>query len=750
MKKLLSAAFFLAIAGHDAAAQSYAYSPQDALIGATAAVQSSANNGAGITFGVIDTGAAAAWVGFGGRVSTTLSTCTISGCPQSLAITDDNGHGTFTTSQIIGSVPSIGLVGVAPAANAIAVKVLNAQGSGSVADVASGITYAVNHGAQVLNLSMTFVPTADLVKAINYAASKNAVVVFAGGNSSQAFLNGARVSGFTDAAIKRMFFMGSTNASLQLSRFSNTPGKGGFVSTSNSFYGFSTRWLMADGENIWGASNYHTAQNGYSYITQMSGTSMSAPQGAGAAGLLAARWPFLLGNGNIPQILLQTGQDLGAKGVDTVYGEGFLRVDQAFQPVGQLAVPVNGKMVPATGAQVLSSGALGNMSKVAAGFQQATAYDNYSRDFPIVIASSIVAKSSTTTSSASSQVLGQSGPGARSFSELPNGAWLATSFSGTASAPVRASASDGRANPGFIENPALPQQNDWSVAIAQKAIYVGVGQGSNGALSFNDARWGGRTAFFNSNAGAAGALLGLASGASFATAGIDIARNARIAFSVLSATDNALAEVTGSGASAHGAAVAYTFEPVKRWKLSLTTSFLDERNMLLGSPSGGFLGLGPTAFSMSFGIGSNLDLGDGYQLGFDTAIATTDATRNADSLIAGTSRLTSAAFGIAFRKDNLTDVKDSLGVSLRKPFRVYAGSAELSVPSGTDLSGNPVILHQRVGLAPAGNETDLELAYYRPLGYAMTGGLSLTYRHDADNVAGVRDGAALIRFKASF
>src|ERR1043166_2759600 len=157
LRRLLSAAAIVVASYHPAAAQSYAYSPQDLLIGATASVQASANNGAGITFGVIDTGTAAPWIGFGGRVNTAASACMIAGCPNSLAITDDNGHGTFVASEIIGSIPSAGFVGVAPAGNVIAVKVLNAQGSGNVSDVANGIVYAVNRGAQVLNLSMTFV-----------------------------------------------------------------------------------------------------------------------------------------------------------------------------------------------------------------------------------------------------------------------------------------------------------------------------------------------------------------------------------------------------------------------------------------------------------------------------------------------------------------------------------------------------------------------------------------------------------------
>src|SRR6266851_2866191 len=294
-----------------AAASEFTYSPQLGLIGVTDVLQNSANNGAGITFGVIDTGAAAAHIEFGGRVSTTLSACTIAACPQSLAITDDNSHGTFTTSEIIAGKNGFGIVGVDPLAKAIEMKVLNAAGSGYVSDVAKGIRLAADRGANILNLSLTFIPTSDLIAAINYAAAKNVLIVFAGGNSTQAFQSNARITGLTDAAIQRLLLVGSTNASKVLSSYSNTPGTGGFVSTTGKFTPFSSIWLMADGEQIWGASNYHDAAHGYAWYTQMSGTSMAAPQGAGAEGLLAARWPFLINTGKVTEILLRTGQDLG-------------------------------------------------------------------------------------------------------------------------------------------------------------------------------------------------------------------------------------------------------------------------------------------------------------------------------------------------------------------------------------------------------------------------------------------------------
>ena len=97
-----------------------AYSPQNVLIGATPSVQASANNGEGITVGVIDTGGTASWTGFqgytgytgqatDGKVNTSQSTC-ISPCPYGSAWTgntDDNGHGTFVTSEIVGGIHKV-------------------------------------------------------------------------------------------------------------------------------------------------------------------------------------------------------------------------------------------------------------------------------------------------------------------------------------------------------------------------------------------------------------------------------------------------------------------------------------------------------------------------------------------------------------------------------------------------------------------------------------------------------------------
>jgi subtilisin family serine protease len=730
-----------------AATYPYQYSPQNGLMGLNNDIWTSANYGAGITYGVIDTGVAAPWIGFQSRIDTVNAACTFAGCTQAMALADDNGHGTFVASEIIGDLRNFGLTGIAPSGRVLPVKVLNAQGSGYTNDVASGIVYAADHGANILNLSISFIPTPDIINAINYAASKNNIIVFAGGNSAKALLGNSRIAGFTDAAIKRMLFMGSTNLQQKISYFSNTPGTGGFVSTTNKFYSLASRWMMADGENIWGASTYHDA-TGYDYITQMSGTSMAAPQAAGAAGLLAARWPFLLSTGKVTDILLSSTQDLGARGIDTTYGDGYIRIDKAFNPIGTLTVPVNGKNVLATNAAIVPSTAVGGMSAVSSALSKAVGYDRYSRDFAIYLPAAILAPVKTA-STASAKVSGQTGAKARSLTALEDGAWLASSL---ANIEPAASDTDSGAEPShhLIQDPTRPDPIEWSVGFQQKdGSYIGAGHDGNAALSFNDARWGNETAFFNNEDSMAGSLLGLTSTASFAAVGMDLNSHSRLAFGSIDSTNNNFTSLSGVNPNGQGVAVSYTTRPLKNWTFSASGSMLKEDNMLLGAIGGGYLGFGKSS-TIATGVGASVDLGKGYHLGIDSIAASTSPSRSANSLVTGTSRLTSAGFSFVLNKTNLTGHNDDIGFSFRKPLRVYSGFATVDVPMGTDHNGTPIIQSSRVPLAPTGNESDLNLNYKRPLDNGAVMGFSLAYRHDADNVKGAKDAAVMVRYSSSF
>jgi subtilisin len=98
---------------------------------------------------------------------------------------DDNEHGTHVSGTIAGrGNGSKGVLGVAPQATLIPVKVLDAEGSGSLSDIVKGITWATKAGVDVINMSLGG-PTGStaLQRAVAKALSSGVVVVCAAGNS---------------------------------------------------------------------------------------------------------------------------------------------------------------------------------------------------------------------------------------------------------------------------------------------------------------------------------------------------------------------------------------------------------------------------------------------------------------------------------------------------------------------------------------------------------------------------------------
>lgn len=100
---------------------------------------------------------------------------------------DDNGHGTHVAGTIAQSTNnSFGVAGIAYEASLMPLKVLSAEGGGTVADIAEAIRFAADNGADVINMSLGGGGESNLMKeAIAYAHSKNVVVVAAAGNSGR-------------------------------------------------------------------------------------------------------------------------------------------------------------------------------------------------------------------------------------------------------------------------------------------------------------------------------------------------------------------------------------------------------------------------------------------------------------------------------------------------------------------------------------------------------------------------------------
>ncbi|HVY13260.1 MAG TPA: hypothetical protein VHB73_06835, partial [Alphaproteobacteria bacterium] len=291
---------------------------------------------------------------------------------------------------------------------------------------------------------------------------------------------------------------------------------------------------------------------------------------------------------------------------------------------------------------------------------------------------------------------------------------------------------------------------DWSVGFYSRGTYMGAGHGNSAAASFNDARWGQKTAFFDTSMAGAAGLFDLGTSNGYAASGFNISESERVFFGVVMGRDEAATQLMGNEISSKGFAVGYMFKPAPDWGVSFTSAFLQEKNALLGSASSGYLRLAEKASSLSLGFSTNYDMGDGLQLGVDAMLASTRPNDNADSLITHTSRLTSSGFGVTLRKDNLSGAGDTFTASIKSPLRIISGNADLNVPVGTDGNGNPVFSRTKASLAPAGLETDISLGYTRPLAENTIASFAFELRRDADNTPGALDHAVMFRLRKTF
>lgn len=266
--------------------------------------------GQGVIIGMIDTGLNLAnpeFQNMGGRLLPGYNAV-----DGSSDITDNLAHGTHTTGIAAAGGNGSGMYGVAPLASILMVKVFNG-GTASASSINRGIDYASSHGARVINLSLGAPSGIGDASLRAVAAGNNAVVVVAAGNSSASTPDWPGRYAKESWANGTIIVVGAVDANKRLASFSNKAGD-----TAQQF-------LVAPGVNI--ISSYGT---GYGYL---SGTSMAAPAVSGAAALITGYWPYLRAN-QVTSILLNTADDLGAPGVDAVYGRGMLNVNRALSPIG--------------------------------------------------------------------------------------------------------------------------------------------------------------------------------------------------------------------------------------------------------------------------------------------------------------------------------------------------------------------------------------------------------------------------------
>jgi Subtilase family len=98
-------------------------------------------------------------------------------------VQDDNSHGSEVASLITATNIGNGVTGNATGAQLMVLKALDANNNGTLANIVSAIDYAVDHGANVINLSLGVSSVQPaILTALQYAQSHNVLVSIASGN----------------------------------------------------------------------------------------------------------------------------------------------------------------------------------------------------------------------------------------------------------------------------------------------------------------------------------------------------------------------------------------------------------------------------------------------------------------------------------------------------------------------------------------------------------------------------------------
>ena len=214
---------------------------------------------------------------------------------------DDHGHGTNVAGVIAASGNNAtGVAGLLWKARIMPVKAIEADGLGEEDKLGEGIRYAVDNGAKIVVLCVGLKRYSPYLQEVaQYAESRGVLLVSATGKEGAA--------GQYPAAYPSVLAVGGVGSNNTVMLESNYGPEVDIVAP----------WRV-----------YTTALGGGYEPNQ--GTSMAAPQAAGAAALLWAKFPNMRPY-EIRSMLQQTAQDIESRGWDPYAGYGLLRVDRALR-----------------------------------------------------------------------------------------------------------------------------------------------------------------------------------------------------------------------------------------------------------------------------------------------------------------------------------------------------------------------------------------------------------------------------------
>ena len=672
-----------------------------------------AKRGNGVSVAVIDSGIRADHREFQGALAAGFNAFT--GLSGTNAVTDTNGHGTHVASIIGARVNSFGMAGVASRATIVPVQVFNGP-STTDAIVARGITWANSRRAFIVNMSLGGpVASPTMRQAMQAGVNAGQLYVVAAGNEGQA--NPAWPARFATESWARgqIIVVGAVDANNRIASFSNRAGD------ARNFF------LVAPGTSIIGA--YHTSSTAYA---AMSGTSMAAPVVAGSAAVVKGAWPWLTAQ-QVASVLFTTATDLGAPGVDAVFGRGMVNLNRALQPVGRVAaVGASGPVTVGTSATGSGGATFGPMAAAsAAGATVGVVFDDFGRDFGYDFGWRTSLSRPTAATVAGQSLSARMGAPLDSY-DVPGGR---LSFG-----EVSATASDGSVSSGSVRFDAASGAG-WAVAVGDATALTGALAGSSAVAATETAG----SAF-------AGLIQGNAAGASIwrpVTSQVTLGFSARV-----EDTPDTFATVdrgpqARTGAAVVDASVTWQDGPVR---LGASVTAVSEQRGRLGNVDSSEQALAGSAQTLATTVTAAWQAGANTSLVASVAAGSTAPQAGAvASVVRDVERTGTAAWSVALVQSNVLRPGDRLDVSVGMPLTSVSGAVNMRMATGADLeTGAPIIEDRRIPLRSQTPEQRAEIAYVSPWGETGSVGVGVMSRRDADGVRGRDETAVAVRLTARF
>lgn len=678
ISRLVAAGLVLVSAPFAAEATSYEYSTSHqknlSRIGVTPDLHSRVT-GAGTGIAVFDSLADFTHIDLAGNTTSYL--------PYAGTYTRFDFHGTHVSGIAGAQANGTGIVGVAPGARIHNYAVFDDKGwvAGDLGRTALNHVRTQNAGgANIKVVNMSYGPLARGDIFLNgeltlFSGYKNDfVIVRAAGNDGAGAIH-EPFSGTASTALSHLLIVGSVDENNNLSSFSNRPGNACIAArtTCTASERISNFFIVAPGRDI--LSDYPGQQLAFA-----SGTSMAAPHVAGAVALVAEdgmRKNVALTPTQIATIIKKSATDLGAKGVDAVYGWGLLNVTAALAPVGSTTVATGSTVTAPKAPAPAPKFKLPFFSKRGVGssglFSGIVVFDEFGRPFEADPAA-FAEPSSRKLSALGLSMLGlMSRQQTVDFDDGDKAAfgWRATGVDGNVTSALHVVAED----------------YEMSVGIGAPELFLTETPSANRA-----ARPQHFPQIMFSSLGEAAALFNNAVSMNFRA---PLTGRLDGTFFGVTATDGTpdpyaptLLDNDGrTGNESHFAAVGLSYRLAETWSLGASYGALHENGSVAGIEGSGAFSLGERALTQFQGVNLTGDISPNYSLALFYTRASIESSGTSASLFDEANGWGADHFGARLTARDVIRDASVLRLSFIKPLQIKDGAASVRVPVGRELDG---------------------------------------------------------------